>query len=307
VRVADGGLHEPSSDGTVTWREVLAETEVRLTSRGLPVVEAGWIIQQVAGGDHGSGSKGRLGSGHLDGLVTVRGMARLDTMVGRRLAGEPLQYVLGSWSFRTLDLMVDQRVLIPRPETEAVVGHALAEFDRVGGGRDEVLVADLGTGSGAIGLSIAAERVTARVWCTDVSRDALAVATANLTGLGRPARRVTICEGSWFDGLPADLAGALDLLVSNPPYVAVGEPLPAEVAGWEPRLALVPGTDGTEALETLIDGSVAWLRPGGALVLELAPDQASAMVDRALSVGLATVDVRRDLAGRDRALVARRP
>ena len=287
---------------SIAWREVLAETTARIDRAGLPTVEARWIVEEAGGldpTDEGSG---------LDALVTERGMARHDDLLRRRLAGEPLQYVLGHWSFRTLDLMVDPRVLIPRSETEAVVGHALDEFDRVATGRsDGVRVADLGTGCGAIGLSIAVERTAAHVVCTDRSPDALAVARANLAGLGRPARRVTLEEGSWFDALPGELRGRLDLLVSNPPYVGAGELLPPEVVDWEPHAALVPGTEGTEDLDLLVDGAPAWLVPGGALVLELDPRQVDRLAQRAVAVGLVDVEARPDLGGRDRALVARMP
>ena len=295
-------MAEEGNLGTVAWREVLAETTARIDEAGLPTVEARWIVEEAGGldpTDKGSG---------LDDLVTERGMFRHDDLLRRRMAGEPLQYVFGHWSFRTLDLMVDQRVLIPRPETEAVVGHALDEFDRVATGRsDGVRVADLGTGSGAIGLSIAVERAVARVVCTDRSPDALAVARANLAGLGRPARRVTLEEGSWFDALPGELRGRLDLLVSNPPYVGAGELLPPEVVDWEPHAALVPGTEGTEDLDLLVDGAPAWLVPGGALVLELDPRQVDRLAQRAVAVGLVDVEARPDLGGRDRALVARMP
>ena len=118
-------MAEEGNLGTVAWREVLAETTARMDEAGLPIVEARWIVEEAGGldpTDEGSG---------LDDLVTERGMFRHDDLLRRRMAGEPLQYVFGHWSFRTLDLMVDPRVLIPRPETEAVVGHALDEFHGV--------------------------------------------------------------------------------------------------------------------------------------------------------------------------------
>ena len=290
----------PGDEGTIAWREVLAETEHRVVAAGLPAQEAHWIVEEASGSGPG---------GSLDDPVTARGMTHHDAMVGRRLAGEPLQYVLGRWAFRGLDLMVDSRVLIPRPETEVVAGLALVEVDRIsavrGGG--QVMVADLGTGSGAIGLSIAAERPVARVWCTDASADALDVARANCAGLGRPARRVTMAEGPWFDALPPAMVRAFDVVVSNPPYIARDDDLPAEVARWEPSVALLADGSGLADLEVLVDGAGAWLAPGGALVLEMAPDQTTAMADRARTVGYVDVGVHRDLTGRDRALVARLP
>src|SRR5439155_1362369 len=172
-------------------------------------------------------------------------------MVERRVAGEPLQYVLGAWGFRTLDLLVDRRVLIPRPETETTVEVALEQAKRVDD--DPVVVVDLGTGSGAIALSMATEHDTAEVWATDASADALEVARANLTGVGsRVAPRVRLCEGWWFDALPGELRGHVDLVVSNPPYVADNETLPPEVRDWEPLAALFAGPTGLEAIELVL-------------------------------------------------------
>lgn len=295
-----------SGDGTISWHEVLAETRARLAGSGLdqPTAtrEARWIVEEASGASS---------TVDFDSSATVRGMAHHDAMVERRCAGEPLQYVLGHWPFRGLDLMVDRRVLIPRPETELVAGLALAEVDRLAVGRDPVaepvLVADLGTGSGAIGLSVASERVGTRVWCTDVSPDALAVARANCTGLGRPAQRVTVVEGSWFDALPGDLRGRFGVIASNPPYVADDDALPPEVVAWEPGGALFAADRGMADLRVLVDGVWDWLVPGGALVLEMAPDQTGPMAEAARVAGYMDVSVHRDLADRDRVLVARRP
>jgi len=239
-------------------------------------------------------------------------------MVDRRLRGEPLQYVVGHWQFRHLDLMLDPRVLIPRPETEVVAEVALAEAERAGARRESdpwggvkptFAVADLGTGSGALGLALAAELPEAEVWATDSSPEALAVARANLFAVGLAATRVRLAEGMWYEALPVELRGRLRVIVSNPPYVADAEydTLPADVRDHEPRRALVAGPTGRECLETLVDGAVAWLEPGGALVLELAPHQAAVLADRAGGAGYAGVEVHRDLAGRHRVLVARQP
>src|SRR5262245_17622094 len=189
----------------------------------------------------------------------ARAEARLRQMLQRRVAGEPLQYVLGAWSFRGLDLMVDKRVLIPRPETEFVVDVALDEAQRVGLRRarrtiaafppaPSAAVADLGTGSGAIALALEAELPDVEVWATDVSDDAIAVARANIAGCA--ATRVRVVRGSWFDALPAELRGGLALVVSNPPYVAESEvaDLPAEDASYEPRIALVASSTVRDAM-----------------------------------------------------------
>lgn len=280
--------------GTVTWRRLLAEAtdQVGLT-------DARRIVQSA------SGREGLEWVQGLDQPVTQRGVAAVDAMVARRRAGEPLQYVLGRWGFRSLDLLVDPRVLIPRPETEVVADLAIEELRRLGGGARPVTAADLGTGSGALALSLAAEVVTAEVWATDRSEDALAVARANLAGLGRPGSRVRLVAGNWFGALPADLRGRLDLVVSNPPYVAEGEPLPPEVADWEPQEALVAGPRGDEAALAILAEAAAWLTRPAALVLELAPTQATSLAGAATSAGAAEVRVRPDLSGRERVLVAR--
>ena len=230
-------------------------------------------------------------------------------MLDRRCAGEPLQYVLGHWSFRTLDVMVDRRVLIPRQETEHVVEVALAQLDVIREREpDRHLVAvDLGTGSGAIALSIAAERQRVRVWATDQSPAALDVASANLAGLGGyRATRVRLAQGSWWSALPSELKGQVDLIVSNPPYVSSGEmsSLDATVRDWEPPDALEAGPTGTEAIEVILAGAGDWLRPGAAAVIEIAPHQADAAKDLAGRHGFVEARVERDLAGRERALVA---
>jgi release factor glutamine methyltransferase len=295
-----------------TWREAHTEIVSRLAGAGIPTaeIEASFLVEHVSG--YG------VAEWHLiaDRQPPDRAYARLVPLVERRAAGEPLQYVLGSWSFRGLDLMVDPRVLIPRPETEQVVEVALEEAERRGlrrvrgrqvsfAGEAPSTVADLGTGSGAIALALEAELPDVVVWATDASPDALEVARANVAGCA--ATRVRIARGSWFDALPVDLRGRLELIVSNPPYVAEHElaTLPAEVAGYEPRDALVAGPTGCEVLEHLVANAQDWMVPDGVLVCELAPHQADVMTERAREHGYADVAVRSDLAGRPRVLVAR--
>ncbi|WP_421118874.1 peptide chain release factor N(5)-glutamine methyltransferase [Aquihabitans daechungensis] len=295
-----------AGDGTVSWRELWAETTQRLDRAGIAPasMEARWIVEEA------SGMEGPELVPGLDELATVRGVAHLDAMVGRRIAGEPIQYVLGHWAFRHLDLLVDRRVLIPRPETEQVVEVALAAFDRVRAlrpDRTRLTVADLGTGSGAIALAVATERTGCRVWGTDRSADALAVARANLAGLGMAGSGVQLVEGSWFDALPDELHGGLDLIISNPPYIAEVEPLDASVADWEPVEALVPGPTGLEDYEQIVAGAATWLAPGGALVLEIGLTQAAAVRSLLEARGLVDLSVHPDLAGLDRTVVGHRP
>lgn len=288
-----------------TWQEILRDTRDRLGDDR----EARWLVEEVSGY-----SWAELSSASTPVRVSERAIARLETMVGRRLAGEPIQYVLGRWQFRTLDLMVDARVLIPRPETEIVVEVALRELDALRAGDTagrgtEQTVVDLGTGSGAIALSLAAERSHIQVFATDSSTAALNVAAANLAGLGgRAATRVRIAEGDWWSALPTRIAGRIDLVVSNPPYISTEEmsALDPSVREWEPRDALESGPTGLEAVGTLLAGAAGgWLRPGGGAVIEIAPHQASGATEAALRAGFAFAEVQPDLAGRDRVLVAR--
>ncbi|MEZ5380350.1 MAG: peptide chain release factor N(5)-glutamine methyltransferase [Microthrixaceae bacterium] len=300
---APAGAPPPEGD-TVSLEQLLAETRGRLAGMAVEnaAAEAAWILAEVTG----------LPVAELalaqDKPATVRQVARLDSLVARRLAGEPLQYVLGSWGFRGLDLAVDARALIPRPETEAVVEVALGELDRlVDEGRREPLAVDLGTGTGAIGLSLAAERPRVRVIATDVSADALALARANLAGLGQGAQRVRLVHGRWWQALDPSLAGSIDLVVSNPPYVPDGAPLPEQVAAWEPEGALRAGPDGLADLRVIVSGAHRWLAPRGALVVEMGEEQGAALMAMADEAGLVDAAVRPDLAGRPRAMVARQP
>jgi len=130
------------------------------------------------------------------------------------------------------------------------------------------------------------------------------VATANLAGLGRAGARVRIVEGDWYAALPAELESGVDVIVSNPPYVADGDPLPDEVARWEPREALLAGPYGLDAIEVVVKGAPAWLQLGGSLVLEIGEAQGDAVVSMATASGFKAT-VHQDLAGRDRIVVAR--
>lgn len=313
-----------------SWRSLLRQAEQRLAARvhspaacdataeghararGNLAAEARWIIEEA------SGLQGAALAAYLDERATTRGIARVDAMVERRAAGEPLQYVLGHWPFRGLDLLVDQRVLIPRPETEAVCDIALGELDRVAGllktagapeqaAAPDMPVVDLGTGTGALALAIATERPTTEVWAVERSPGAVAVARANLAALGGRGRRVHLLEGSWFEPLPDELRGQVQLLVSNPPYVGSDEPLPDAVARWEPREAFRPNpmATGLESIEAIITGAPTWLAATGVVVLEIGETQGPAVEALARAAGFTSVDVRPDLSGRPRALVAR--
>ncbi len=289
-------------ESATTWRQVLARARQVLPHRG----DAWRVLERAAGWPRAELIV------HLDRPASARSVAHVESMLERRAAGEPLQYVLGQWSFRRLELLVDRRVLIPRPETEVVAGVAVEELRRlvppaaVSGRRVPPLAIDIGTGSGAIALAVADEVPRALVWATDVSADALAVARANLAGTGSlVGPRVRLLHGPWFDPLPDELRGRVDVIVSNPPYVAEDETLPSEVADWEPAGALVAGPSGLEGIEAVVTGAAGWLARPGSLVVELAPHQTRQAVALARSVGFDDVEVAVDFAGRERVLVGR--
>lgn len=293
-----GGAARGASDaarGTATARALWHSTAEVIGSRP----EARWLVEVAVALDRDAFDAA------LDEPVTERMVAHLDVMVARYRAGEPLAYVLGRWSFRHVELAVDRRVLIPRPETELVAGVAIELAAAVGPARQ---VADLGTGSGAIGLALATELPLAgtTVWLTDASADALDVARANLAGIGRAATNVRVAEGEWFAALPE--GARFDVIVSNPPYVADGSPdLATDVLDWEPPAALFAGPDGLADIRMLVAGAPDRLTPDGWLVLEIGHDQGpavGALLDRA---GYRDVEIRRDLADHDRIALGRCP
>lgn len=285
-----------TADDHLTWRQLWAETADLLGDAN----EARWMCQEAGGLDSIEWATS------LDDAVTERAVARVDAMTARRRAGEPLQYVLGSWAFRTVELMVDRRVLIPRPETELLAGFAIEEARRLSPRR---VVVDLGTGSGAIALSCAAELSIEGtvVWGTDASQEALEVARANAAGLGRAAANVRLAAGEWFGALPGDLRGEVDVVVSNPPYIAHGDDeVAADVLAWEPHDALFSGDDGLADIRHIVEHAVQWLRPGGVLLLEFGHRQGEAVRHLLNANGYREVEIRQDLAGRDRIAYARR-
>lgn len=288
-----------TATGGVAWQTLLDEATHRLAAAGFENAEqeARWLVQQASGLE---GAELTLG---LDEPASLRNATFFYDMLERRLRGEPLQYVLGRWGFRVLDLYVDDRVLIPRPETEALTQMALEECRRL----EARLAVDLGTGSGAIALALAVEWTGIEVWATDVSPDALAVARANVAGMGRIGAAVRLAEGSWYEALPAELAGAVDVIVSNPPYVAEYEveDLPDEVRAWEPLAALVSGPTGLEAIERIVAEAPLWLAHPGSLLVEIAPHQAAEAEALARAAGFGSAAVWPDLTGRDRILLAR--
>ena len=278
---------------SLTIRELWAQTAEAVGARS----EARWLCEVATALD------GEEFIVALDEQVTDRMVAHLDAMVARYRAGEPLQYVLGRWSFRRLDLAIDRRVLIPRPQTELVAEAAIELAAAVESPR---LVADLGTGSGAIGLSLAAELPLdgTTVWITDASADALDVARSNLVGIGRAARNVRVAGGSWYAALPS--GERFDVIVSNPPYVADGSPeLDESVAQWEPSEALLAGPDGLDAIREIVAGAPQHLAEGGWLLLEIGADQGERVRRLYRDAGFIDIEILTDLAGHDRIALGR--
>ena len=274
----------------ITWRAMLQRVEEQVGQRNI----ARWLCEHASGCDADEFSE------VLDELVSERSGQQLHDMLQRFATGEPLQYVMGRWAFRQLDLLVDKRVLIPRPETELIVDIVKSHL---GAKREAITLVDLGTGSGAIGLSLLHELPlgAATVWMTDESEDALHVARANAAGIGRPAIGARFAHGNWCDALPAELVGVCDVVVSNPPYIAEGDAeVEASVLQWEPSDALFAGVDGLEDIAQIVQTAPKWLAAGGMLVTEMGYTQASAIQQLFNAAGFTHVTVHQDLTGRDR-------
>ena len=222
---------------------------------------------------------------HDDDVLADDTATRFAALAARRAAGEPLAYLVGSKEFFGLPLQVDARVLVPRPDTETLVEWAL-ELLR---GRTAPRVIDLGTGSGAIALAIQQARPDAQVEAVDRSAAALEVARANAQRLGLP---VQFRQADWLDGAE----GRYDLVVSNPPYVAAGDPHLPDLR-HEPLSALVAGADGLDDIRRIAAAAPAHLAPGGWLLLEHGWDQAEAVRGLLAAAGLADCTSRADLAG----------
>jgi release factor glutamine methyltransferase len=233
------------------------------------------------------------------------------TAINRRVAGEPLQYILGHWPFRNLDLKVDSRALIPRPESEELVTRALDEITRLD--LKEVTIMDLGCGTGAIGFSISQELesvgVTVQLFCVDLSEAALALAKEN--AIRTAVENVTFVHSSWFDSVDQDLAGRIDLITANPPYVGEAEFATLDpILKHEPVMAIVSETGesvpGFKDLSEIITGAPNWLTARGVLICEHADIHRDAVLRTAARAGFSSVDDFDDLAGKPRTVVARR-
>ena len=285
----------------MTWKAVLDKADTYLTGKGVPDarVASELLAARLL----------HLGRGMLAGEMAKeapekfleamrRGMARL-------VKGEPIQYVLGEWDFRTLTLKCDRRALIPRPETEELVTRVLSHLRScLPSSVSCPLVVDVGTGTGAIILSLAKEfRGDAVFLGTDVSEDAIALAKENAARCGL-ADRVKFAVADGLDDF--DEPQCVDVLVSNPPYIetAVCETLDPRVKDFEPRLALDGGMSGLDFYERYLSDAVNLLKPGGAVFFEIGESQGEAVRQLMFDCGFDDIRIEKDFAGHDRYAMA---
>lgn len=283
------------------------------------------LLQVTAGYFDGKGvESARLNAERL--LADVLGLSRIELfmqhdrpvlgpeldryrdLVRRRAGGEPLQTILGETEFYSRSFKVEPGVFIPRPETERLVEIAaslLAPGDR---NLLQPVAVEIGTGTGVIAVSLALELPRLMVWATDLNPAAVDLAKRNAHRHGVEGR-VEVLRGSRFDPLPAHLKGGVDLLVSNPPYIASAEiaGLAREVADHDPRLALDGGADGLDFYRALAHGLAGWLRPGGLVALEIGAEQGLAVPAIFAASGVMDLVVHKDYAGRDRIVTGRLP
>jgi release factor glutamine methyltransferase len=257
-----------------------------LRNSGLPRLEARMLLQQVLDINH------TYIIAHGQQPLSISEQASLNQLAQRRLAGEPLAYLLGWREFYSQRFQVSSAVLIPRPETEHLVEAALAHLPEQG------TLWDLGTGSGVIAVTVACERPDAQVWAADISAEALAVASSNATAL---QANVHFGQGSWYQAQPQPALHSVDVIVSNPPYIpAHDQHLQQGDLRFEPQHALTDNHNGLSALVTIIAGAAAFLRPAGWLLLEHGFDQGKAVRDMLAQHGFSQIHTLPDLAGLDR-------
>jgi release factor glutamine methyltransferase len=267
-------------------RELLAWAERELR----PVSDSARLDAELLLADSAGMARATL-IAHPDRFVGETEALRFAAAVGRRSRGEPLAYITGRREFYSIDLAVDAAVLVPRPETELLVEHALLGLPAA-----NARVLDLGTGSGAIALAIKRERPDCEVIGVDSSAAAVAVARANAARLGLD---VAFLESDWFAVLDGE---RFDAIVANPPYIASGDPAFGSLA-HEPRAALDGGPDGLDACRAILAAAAAHLKPGGVLLVEHGAGQRAALAALARASGLAVAAVVDDLAGLPRLLV----
>ena len=277
------------------WRDTIAKAAAFLGAKGVPDAQ---VAAELLSARLLKISRGFLASA-LDKEVHERHLEAMRRGMRRLVAGEPLQYVLGEWDFRTLTLKCDRRALIPRPETEELVTRVL-KFLRSRNSGERPFVVDVGTGTGAIILSIAKELPGEGVFLgTDVSEDAIALARENAARCGLD-RRVKFAAMDGLDDF--DEPGIVDVLVSNPPYIesAVCDTLDPRVRDFEPRLALDGGASGLDFYDRYLGDALNILKPGGAVFFEIGENQGESLRNLMQGYGFENIAIERDFAGHDR-------
>ncbi|GGX19451.1 release factor glutamine methyltransferase [Pigmentiphaga litoralis] len=266
-----------------------ADVRALIASSGLPVLEARVLL------GHALQVNRAWLIAHDTDPLTDEQVSAYQQLAERRRAGEPVAYLLGEKEFMGHTFRVTPSVLIPRADTEVLVETALADLQ----GKTRPAVLDMGTGSGAIAVSLALARPDADVIATDVSADALAVAQKNAISLGA---RVRCAQGSWFDALnSAGVPAVYDVIVSNPPYISSSDAhLDQGDLRFEPRQALTDFRDGLEAVRIIVAGAKQYLNVGGSLWLEHGWDQAAAVRELLVAAGFQRVSSRRDLSDIER-------
>lgn len=276
-----------SSPGTLPPTPTLREAQSLAAMAGLPALEARMLLTHVTGL-----TRTQLITRDGEHLTPAQHDA-FSTLLARRLAGEPMAYLLGEREFFGRTFRVTPDVLIPRPDTEIAAEAALARLAHVHAPR----VLDLGTGSGVLAVTIARERTDAQVWATDISPGALMVAQDNARALD--AAHIRFLVSDWYQALPPDLR--FDLIVSNPPYIAEGDPHLGEGdLRFEPIDALTDHEDGLSDLGAIVSGATTRLIPGGWLLMEHGYDQAAATRALLARAGFGEIFTARDLAGLER-------
>ena len=276
-----------------TWRELLALGGTYLEGRGVPDAAVAMELLMARLLKCGRGFL----SPYLAQVPEDRLVAALRRAVARLAAGEPIQYVLGEWDFRSLTLACDRRALIPRPETEELVTRVLA-FARAYG-NPKPFVVDVGTGSGCIILSLAREMQDGIFLGIDISADAVALASANAVRCGL-ADKVSFAVTDGLDDF--DEPAAIDILVSNPPYIPTADcaTLDPRIRNFEPMNALDGGREGLDFYDRLIGDALNVLRPGGGIFFEIGDGQGPALQKRLFDAGFDGIRIEPDYAGHDR-------
>lgn len=279
----------------MNWREAIAKVSVYLDSKGVP--DAG-VASELLAARLLKSSRGFLNS-YYEKEVPEPYQEAMRRAMRRLVSGEPLQYVLGEWDFRSLTLKCDPRALIPRPETEELVTRVLKWLKNNPSSQPRFIV-DVGTGTGAIILSLAAEYKAPAVFLgTDISEEAISLAKENAIKSGL----TNSVKFAVMDGLDDfDEPEVVDVIVSNPPYIesAVCETLDPRVKDFEPRLALDGGESGLEFYDRYLTDALNVLKPGGAVFFEIGENQGEALRKLMESYGFSSISIEKDYAGHDR-------